>query len=221
MTATSFAATLVQLLTPVAFLATEGEVPVVEINDERVLWHLPDPEEALVLHARLETEAEGRKADAAFHRHVQKRVAPVTRPAQLRLTLSDVLHRALANNFAIRVESYNPAIETTRVVEAEAAFDALFFLNVTNNKRDVPTTSVIQGTQSEAFTIRDQPVHESELAGSGSSVPNRQPGLLQSVRGRVPPAVAAGLRAGFQPLADQHRQEQPAHLRSGLPTAGA
>ena len=154
MTAISFAATLVQLLMPVAFLATEGEVPVVEINDERVLWHLPDPEEALELHARLEAEAEGRKADAAFHRHVQKRVAPVTRPAQLRLTLSDVLRRALANNFAIRVESYNPAIETTRVVEAEAAFDALFFLNVTNNKRDIPTTSVVQGTQSEAFNIQ-------------------------------------------------------------------
>jgi outer membrane protein TolC len=126
----------------------DAEVP---FDDARVLWHLPDPHEALELHHRLETEPTAKRTEIAFHRHVQELISPVKRTTRLRLTLSDALHRTLANSFAIRIESYNPAVETTRVVEAEAAFDATFFFNLTNNKQDRPSGSALAGTQIQTF----------------------------------------------------------------------
>ncbi|MFH0981102.1 MAG: TolC family protein [Planctomycetota bacterium] len=123
------------------------------INDERLLWQLPDPDQALELHAGKEAEARAgdKRSEAAVHRRVQEWVSPVKRSRRLRLTLSDALHRALGTSFNIRVESYNPAIETTRVVEAEAAFDATFFYNMNNNKQDRPSGSAIAGTQIQTF----------------------------------------------------------------------
>ncbi len=146
------------LLVSVAASAS-GPEPVEEADERikgaRLLRHLPDPEEAEVQHRRLQTEAEAKEkqAEAISHRHVLEWVAPVKRSEQLWLTLPDTLHRALANNFAIRVESYNPAVETTRLVEAEAMFDATFFLNISNNKQDRPSGSVLAGTQIQTFNI--------------------------------------------------------------------
>ena len=71
-------------------------------------------------------------------------VETIERPRKLRLTLDEALRRTLANNFAIRISSYNPAIATTRVVEAEALFDAAFFTNLTNNKVDRPTANLLE-----------------------------------------------------------------------------
>lgn len=44
-----------------------------------------------------------------------------------RLGLSECVRRALAHNLDIRVSSFGPAIRLNEVVEAEAAFDAVFF----------------------------------------------------------------------------------------------
>ncbi|MCP4591653.1 MAG: TolC family protein [bacterium] len=126
----------------------------VVLTDERLRWHLPDPDRALEVHASLKAAAGASGAESAFHSHVIELIDPVHREARMRLCLSETLHRALANNFAIRVESYNPAIDTTRVVEAEAAFDATFFLDISNAKQNVPTTSVLQGTNAQAFDIK-------------------------------------------------------------------
>ena len=71
-------------------------------------------------------------------------IETIERPQKLRLTLDETLRRTLAHNFAIRISSYNPAIETTRVVEAEALFDAAFFTNLTNNKVDRPTSNILE-----------------------------------------------------------------------------
>ena len=47
----------------------------------------------------------------------------------VRLSLQEVIQRAAANNKEARVAGYEPAIEETRQVEAEARFDPAFFLN--------------------------------------------------------------------------------------------
>ena len=123
------------------------------LEPERLLWHLPDPDQALELHTRLEGDETARRSDIAFHKHVVRLVQPVRREERVRLTLSDVLHRTLAHSFGIRVQSYNPAVETTRLVEAEAAFDATFFLNATNNKQDRPSGNTLAGTQVQSFNM--------------------------------------------------------------------
>ena len=46
----------------------------------------------------------------------------------LRLSLQEVVHRAVNNNMEIRIAGYDPAIDSNRVIEAEAAFDPTFFV---------------------------------------------------------------------------------------------
>lgn len=51
--------------------------------------------------------------------------------AIVRLTLQEVIQRTAVNNKEARVAGFEPAIEETRQVEAEARFDPAFFLNGT------------------------------------------------------------------------------------------
>jgi len=92
-------------------------------------------------------------ADAAFFARVLERIGQVRRPKQLHLSLEDVVHRTLANNYSIQRVSYNPAIETTRVVEAEAAFDAVFYTNVNKNNIDRPSGSELAATDIDLFDM--------------------------------------------------------------------
>ncbi len=80
---------------------------------------------------------------------IDERIAQVERPEVARLTLADALRRALQNNYALQFHAYNPAIERTRIVEAEAAFDAVFFTRFNYNKQDRPSSSELVGTQSD------------------------------------------------------------------------
>ena len=45
----------------------------------------------------------------------------------VRMSLQEVIHRAVANNLDIRVASFDTAIDQTRVLEAQANFDPTFF----------------------------------------------------------------------------------------------
>jgi outer membrane protein TolC len=54
----------------------------------------------------------------------------------LRLPLQEVIHRAVANSLDIRVAGYTPAIDETRVTEAEARFDPVFYNNVQFQRTD-------------------------------------------------------------------------------------
>jgi outer membrane protein len=49
----------------------------------------------------------------------------------IRLTLREIIQRAVANNKDIKVAGYQPAIDESRIVEAEARFDPAFFTNLT------------------------------------------------------------------------------------------
>jgi outer membrane protein TolC len=67
--------------------------------------------------------------------------APTTGPALssdriVRMPLQEVVHRAVANNLDVRVAGYGPAIESTRVVEAEARFDPTVFANLQFERRN-------------------------------------------------------------------------------------
>ncbi len=60
--------------------------------------------------------------------------APTTRPTVtgpvVKMTLQEVVHRAVANNLDIRVAGFDTAIDQTRILEAQANFDPQFFSDI-------------------------------------------------------------------------------------------
>jgi outer membrane protein TolC len=78
-----------------------------------------------------------------------RRLESIERPKKLEIKLDEVVRRTLANNYLIQVSRYGPAIDATRIVEAEANFDAVFFANLSWQKQDRPSPSQLAGTQSE------------------------------------------------------------------------
>ena len=59
----------------------------------------------------------------------------------VRMTLRDIIQRAVANNQEVRVAAYQPAIDETRVTEAQARFDPTFFTNLTYSDQTVLSPS--------------------------------------------------------------------------------
>lgn len=118
---------------------------------ERLQWHVPDPApERLRLRTLLE-DASARN-DAAAKTYVMRqleRIETVQRSEQWALTLEEALHLALKYNYVVETARYNPAVETTRVVEAEAAFDALFFSSLVKNKVNRPTGSQLSASDTD------------------------------------------------------------------------
>lgn len=124
-----------------------------ELNLDEVLLYLPDPADRA--HLRNEMLEEGRTSvEDRFLERLTERVAVVDRPEDLRLALDDVLQRAMRYNYNVRVSSYNPAIDTARIVEAEAAFDASFFANLTKNKQNQPTASALVGSNVDTLSMQ-------------------------------------------------------------------
>jgi outer membrane protein len=54
----------------------------------------------------------------------------------VRMTLQEIIHRAILNNLEIRVASYDTAIDQTRVLEAEANFDPTLFSDINEQRID-------------------------------------------------------------------------------------
>lgn len=65
------------------------------------------------------------------------------RPKVVTLELRKAIQQAVVNNLDVRVQSYSPAIEESRVTEADARFDPTTFLNFTSewNRGYAPTVS--------------------------------------------------------------------------------
>lgn len=117
---------------------------------DELLAEIPDPSEAEEIFEQrlkaLESEATEPRVVESYRRVVEKAREYLQRlrtPVQVRLTLAECIQRALDNSYAIRIESFNPAISRTQLVEAEAAFDSVFFLDWNYTGRDDPTTSLI------------------------------------------------------------------------------
>jgi outer membrane protein TolC len=98
-------------------------------------------------------EATKAKIEAAEIQRVLELLDSIRRPVQqFHLTLQEAVRRTLEKNYAIQILRYNPAIDTTRVVEAEAAFDASFFSNIVKNKIDRPSGNQLTATNLDLFT---------------------------------------------------------------------
>ena len=126
-----------------------------------ILAQIPDPSEAPGIFAqRLRELQSAAQPDTRVIRNYEKVIARtreylqmIDRPHQVRLGLAECIQRALEHNYSIRVESYNPAISQTQLVEAEAAFDAEFFLDTSWAKQDVAVASQLQSQQSDSRSI--------------------------------------------------------------------
>jgi len=112
----------------------------------------PDRDRQEALERLKEAENTGDKNTAKYIRRVLELLTPIQRTETLHLTLQEAIHRALATSYLIEVDRYNPAIEATRVIEAKAAFDAVFFTNITKNNIDRPSSSQLSATDVDIFT---------------------------------------------------------------------
>lgn len=117
--------------------------------------HIPDPKNYRKNAQKniLKAHNEGDPLRTHYLNRTIELINSTRRPNQLELSLEDALHRTLENSYAIQFQRYNPAIDTTRVVEAEAVFDAVFFTNMTKNNVDRPSGSQLTATDLDFFTV--------------------------------------------------------------------
>lgn len=85
------------------------------------------------------------------------------------LSLEDALHRALVNSLDIRIESYSPGIADMDVRTAEAAFDAVFFVDLQHSNLDDPVNSTAGGGRSKSWSA-DAGVKKQLITGGQVSV---------------------------------------------------
>lgn len=78
-----------------------------------------------------------------------RRLETIHRPDVVHLSLTEAVRRAVLNSHVIQVAAYAPAIETARVVEAEAQFDAVFFTDFNYDKQNRPAASQLSGTDTQ------------------------------------------------------------------------
>ena len=88
------------------------------------------------------------KAEADYILNSLSYINQIDRENKIELSLHESIQRALEGSYNIRVQSYNPAIAATFVVEAEAAFDTIFFSNATFRKSNSPTATTLAATDS-------------------------------------------------------------------------
>ena len=100
--------------------------------------------------------------DAPDEATTQSTLPPATGPAigvdeaVVRMPLREIIQRAVTNSLDVKVAAYQPAIDETRITEAEARFDPTFFANVQYSIERVlgPTPenpSIIPGLGSNAL----------------------------------------------------------------------
>jgi len=135
-----------------------GQVAATEIPLDSVLWlHLPDPSVLPdVLAKRLDVtrfSANIKREYEKVYEDTERLVSQIERPKKVRLSLDDALRRALANNYQIQIDGYAPAISTAQIVQAEAAFDAVFFSNISRNNTDQPTPSSLMASATDTTIV--------------------------------------------------------------------
>jgi len=142
---------------------------------ETIRLYLPDPTEAeqvFRIRARQYADEELRKEFQQTSELAMKHLQDFQSPNQVRLSLQEAIRRALLHSYAIRVAGYNPAIEATRVVQAEARFDATFFFNYQDALTDRPVApSSLSGLQQLSSAL-------SGASGGGTSTSSLLSSLL-------------------------------------------
>jgi outer membrane protein TolC len=61
----------------------------------------------------------------------------------IRMSLQEIIHRAVANSPDVKIAAYQPAIDGTKVTEAAAHFDPTFFSNFTWTRKDEENGGVL------------------------------------------------------------------------------
>ncbi|MCG8407208.1 MAG: TolC family protein [Phycisphaerales bacterium] len=136
-----------------------GKIVPTDLSLDASIWlHLPDPTVAPeVFKRRLDITRFGQEAIRReyerIYRQTESYIKEIEQPRKLRLTLSDCLQRALANNYQIKIDGYAPAISTAQIAQAQAAFDLAFFANINRNNTDQPTPSALFAAQTDTTTI--------------------------------------------------------------------
>jgi len=127
-----------------------------------ILAEMPDPTDApRVFAERLEAlrVEQANRQDQRVVRNYERVVAQaseylqkITRPKQVRIGLAECVQRGLENSYVIRSEAHNPAISQTQIVEAEAAFDAEFYLDTAWADQDQASLSAFVAGSSDSRT---------------------------------------------------------------------
>ena len=115
-------------------------------------WQMPDPSVAAEIFEQRAKHITDERRLRDYRRVSAKAVEhlkDVKRPTQIRLSLAEVIHRTVANNYLIRVAGYEPAITAAQIVEAEAQFDATFYANWLDVIQDQPVASALQGSSTK------------------------------------------------------------------------
>ena len=127
---------------------------------QEVLAEIPDPLHAVDVFERRVQDLVARKQEDRLINSYKKVVAKaleyleqIRQPNQVQLSLGECVQRALANSYVIRIEAYSPAVAQTQLVEAEAAFDTVFFLDTSWDNRDEAATFRFFANQSDVRSI--------------------------------------------------------------------
>ncbi len=118
-------------------------------------WQMPDPSTAAdIFSERIKIITDERRARDYQRTSVRavQHLKALKRGKQIRLSLSEVTHRALANSYAIRIAGFEPAVSAAQIVEAEALFDSTFYANWIETSQDQPTASQLQASKNKART---------------------------------------------------------------------
>lgn len=115
-------------------------------SSAEVLSEVPDPiDAAAAFVSRLERVRKLAREERSWRNYerviarANQYLARFKRPIEHRMTLVECIQRTLENNYTIRAEAYGPAISRSKLVEAEAIFDAVFFLDTSYANQDKPT----------------------------------------------------------------------------------
>jgi outer membrane protein TolC len=177
-------------------------------SPSEVLDQLPDPAQAQqVFQHRLDEVRKTAREDRIakkYERVITKALEylrQLDRAQSVRLGLSECIQRALEHNYTVRIDTHNPAIAATRLVEAEAAFDAIFFLNYSDASSDQPTASQLAGSKSKqrAYSGGIRQLFPSGMSAEVSMAQSRNETDLQFAT--VNPSYSTTFQAQFsQPI---------------------
>ena len=72
-------------------------------------------------------------------------------PAEIQLTIEYCRAQVMANNLDLNVQLLSPTIARQSITEEQARFEAMFFANAGLNKSDRPTSTTLDGSQTEGI----------------------------------------------------------------------
>ncbi|MFN0135498.1 MAG: TolC family protein [Phycisphaerae bacterium] len=128
-----------------ALLTQSTSQPASQPTPLEILAEIPDPRFAQQVFDyrldRIKKNARENRVVNTYSKVVAKAMAyleGIRHQKQIDLTLAEAIQRTLANNYSIRAQAYEPAISQTQLIEAEALFDAVFFLDLTRSEFDRP-----------------------------------------------------------------------------------